>query len=136
MDENADELFELGKNYNLARPQSFEPAVARNYFELAAKLDHPDAIRAWALMLHQGTGGPKDFVMAIRALARGYFVLRDTESLDCLIDTLHDEIETVQKIRNGIDLQQLADKLQTLQKLSDEVNDDLRNLIRGENQTN
>lgn len=129
IDDDAEYLFKMGKKYNLASSRTFEPAVARQYFELAARDNHREANRSLALMFHQAAGGPKDFKKAVSLLAHGYFKLRDPEALDCLIEVLHEEIDVGQTTFDDVNLIELADQLESLQKTSERVTRDLRQLI-------
>ncbi len=129
MNDDAEQMFKLGKKYNLASSQTFEPAIARQYFELAARAGHLEANRSWALMLHQATGGPKDLKKAVALLAHGYFGLRDFEALECLVEVLREEIDDGQTTIDDVNVVLLADKIESLQKISEQVTHELHQLI-------
>lgn len=126
-----EELFQMGKAKNLETDQSYQPAVARSLFEQAARENHKAATCALALMLHQGTGGPKDCKRAMKLWEVGYFNLGDREALECLINAVEEEIAAGEKQKNCVDLQSLLRQLLSLQNVSASVHKSLHLLISG-----
>lgn len=129
MENDGEAYLKKGKAYNLASSRTFEPTMARNYFELAAKAGNREATRCLALMMHQGEGGPKDFQAAVRLLSNGYFGMHDTEALTCLVDMLEDESEAGRTIVERVNLIELADQLNSMQKMTERVLWALRRLV-------
>ena len=126
---NPEELFQMGKTRNLESDQSYQPVLARGYFEEAAKEKHKGAMCALALMLHQGVGGPKDFTRAMKIWTSGYFDSGDLEALECLISAIEEEVDSGEKQRNDVDLQSFLEQLQCLQRASASVRKSLHWLI-------
>jgi len=117
MDENAEVLFEQGLMHNLRSQESFDPVLARSFFARALAKGHGEAMRNYALMLAEGTGGPKNIPQAIAGLATAYFKLCDHASLAYLTDLLYDEIDQERPVLNEVDLRVLAEELESLDRI-------------------
>jgi len=128
MDENAEELFEQGLKHNLRSAPSFDPALARAFFARASAKGHGEAMRNYALMLAEGSGGPKDMSQAIAGLATAYFKLCDHASLEYLTDLLYDEIDQERPVLNEVDLRALAEELESLDRIIQNVHGKIKHL--------
>ena len=130
MKNELDRFFSEGKKYNLASSPTYEPAVARQYFELAAQGGHMEATLALALMLHQGVGGPKELPKAISLLARAYFRDNDHEAVDCLVEVMREEVDAGNVSMNDIGLSELADRLEEMDRVTRYVRREILQLVR------
>jgi TPR repeat protein len=84
----AEYLFSEGKKYDWNQDQSpVAAALARANFEQAAAMGHKGAVRAFAHLLYEGRGGPKNPEQALLLLWSA-FKRGDEDSLEELADLL------------------------------------------------
>jgi TPR repeat protein len=126
---DAENFYREGMRYNLSGDDSYQPSLARSFFERAAALGHIHAMRSLGLMLHQGSGGLKDLMQAIRCLAEAGLQKGDLESLECLLELLETEIDQGNDSINHVSLHKVAEELEQLLPLQKNVRSRISSIV-------
>ena len=78
-------------------------------------------LRDYSLKLAQASGVPKNLPRAMQGLAAAYFMFRNDDSLEYLVDLLEQEIDENRPVLHGVDLRTLAEELKSLETITKSV---------------